>query len=119
MAQDKDNGKTLQKSNISRYLKHIWTHVLIYTLVDTLTALIILVFVHGTIFLIYFVTRSYLNINIKYVIVSFFILTFLYMLSILIVSWWHHYLLIRYRQIQVERANTSQPKQNTPLETTK
>ena len=95
MTKNLDNGKKLQESPMSRYLKRIWANVIVYTLLDVFTALIILISIYILFLLVYFLTRSFLNINIRLITFSFFVLTLLYMLSILIASCWHHYLLIK------------------------
>jgi len=120
MTKNVDNKKKLQKSPISRYLKRIWTNVIVYTLLDTFTALIILISIYIPVLLVYFITRSHVNINIRLITFSFFVLTLLYILSILIVSWWHHYLLVKSittKQSQPVKATQSDQNTQTTKET--
>ncbi len=110
----------MKESLMFRDLKSIWANVIVYTLLDTVTALVILVFVYIPVHLVYFITRSHLNINFRLVTFSFFVLTLLYMLSILITSWWRHYTFVKSRKIkQSQPDEVGQSDQNTqpPRET--
>ncbi len=112
--------KSLKGTLIFQHLKCIWENVIVYTLLDVFTALVTLVLVFIPVVLFYYVARSHLNIKIECIAVSFFVLTLLYMLSILIASWWKHYILVKSRIIkQIEPVEASQSDQNTqpPKET--
>ncbi len=114
MTTNVDNEKNVQISPISRYIKRIWTNVIVYTLLDTFAALIILISIYIPVLLVYFITRSILNINIRLITFSFFVLTLLYMLSIIIVSWWHHYLIVKpITTKQSQPVDARQSNQNT------
>ncbi len=114
MTQNVDDENKLQDSPISRYLKGIWTNIIVYTLLDTFTALVILVFVFIPVVFVYFITRSFLNISIRHIAFSFFVLTILYMLSILIFSWWRHNLLVKTRTTKLSQpVDNNQPEQRT------
>ena len=114
MTENMDSEKSFQQSPTSLYMKRIWTAVIVYTFLDILIALIVLISIYIPVLLVYFVTRSRLNIDIRLITLSFFVLTLLYMLSILIASCWRHCLLIKHTTINPSQPlHANQSNQNT------
>jgi hypothetical protein len=77
-----------------KYLKTIWRSVLVFSLIDAMSALIVFLILNIFIRIIFSLTKSVIGITIHQINTAFFILGLIYILSLLITTWWRHISLI-------------------------